>query len=253
MPAHFRGLEGANTLETESFRLANLSLDLATSEGAMAAIYGDAGTGKSYAVQSALDRQTDIPKFVFDLAGRPTPKQIAYEMLREITGIPYREPLYRLDARLIETISKRRSILVFEEAQRYNLDGFEYVRHVSDEVDRRNERGEGERSAFVFVGGHGCASTLLRYPMLESRISYWVEFTPLTDDDVLAQMRNFHPLYADTDAEDLLLINHKCTHGNLRDWADFTRIAKTLCQRRGTPLDTEVIWNVLALMQRPAA
>jgi hypothetical protein len=51
---HFLNLAGAATLETESYLLAQRAVADAVDTGAMAVLHGDAGLGKTFAVEDAL-------------------------------------------------------------------------------------------------------------------------------------------------------------------------------------------------------
>jgi hypothetical protein len=51
---HFLDLAGAATLETDSYLLAQRAVADAVDAGAMAVLHGDAGLGKTFAVEDAL-------------------------------------------------------------------------------------------------------------------------------------------------------------------------------------------------------
>ena len=54
MARHFLDLAGAATLETESYLLAQRAVADAVDANAMAVLHGDAGLGKTFAVEDAL-------------------------------------------------------------------------------------------------------------------------------------------------------------------------------------------------------
>ena len=56
MARHFLDLAGAATLETESYLLAQRAVADAVDANAMAVLHGDAGLGKTFAVEDALTR-----------------------------------------------------------------------------------------------------------------------------------------------------------------------------------------------------
>jgi len=59
MPQHFVNLPGAATLPTRQYQLAGQIIDDLIAESATGVVHGPAGTGKTYAVQAALERLRD--------------------------------------------------------------------------------------------------------------------------------------------------------------------------------------------------
>ena len=65
MARHFLELEGAETVDTEPFLLARRAIADLYDASAMGAMHGEAGTGKTFAVEDAL-RQTPQVRVVLD-------------------------------------------------------------------------------------------------------------------------------------------------------------------------------------------
>src|SRR5260370_39885758 len=59
MPQHVVTLPGAATLPTRQYQLAGQIIDDLITESAAGVVHGPAGTGKTYAVQAALERLRD--------------------------------------------------------------------------------------------------------------------------------------------------------------------------------------------------
>ena len=56
MPQHFVNLPGAATLPTRQYQLTGQIIDDLIAESATGVVHGPAGTGKTYAVEAALER-----------------------------------------------------------------------------------------------------------------------------------------------------------------------------------------------------
>lgn len=76
MARHFLDLAGAATLETESYLLAQRADADAVDANAMAVLHGDAGLGKTFAVEDALTAPR-LPLLWVSFPSRPTPRLIA--------------------------------------------------------------------------------------------------------------------------------------------------------------------------------
>ena len=59
MPQHFVNLPGAATLPTRQYQLTGQIIDDLIAESATGVVHGPAGTGKTYAVEAALERLRD--------------------------------------------------------------------------------------------------------------------------------------------------------------------------------------------------
>lgn len=92
MPRHFVDLDGANALPTGHFQMtARIVRDL-VAHAATGVVHGPAGTGKTFAVEAALEALDALPAVdrpqvcLLTFPSRPTMRMIADQLLRELTG-----------------------------------------------------------------------------------------------------------------------------------------------------------------------
>lgn len=252
MARHHLDLNDANLLSTRSYRLAVRACKDAINERSMVAVYGEAGCGKTFAIENALEQHNEIENHLLDLPMRPSPRGIAARLIKELTGTNASGPLYELDEQLVELLTATPRLLVFDEAQRLTLDGIEYLRHLHDAATRKRQQTGCHSFGLVFAGGHGCYQTLQRYPMLASRISTWVEFAPLKPEETASLLPAFHPVLTDADPDVIELIDDGYAHGVLRNWATFTKRAADFCAQLGVKtVDERISRNVFG--QKPQA
>jgi adenosylmethionine-8-amino-7-oxononanoate aminotransferase len=103
MPRHFANLTGAATLPTSGLRLTARIVDDLITNLATGVIHGVAGTGKTYAVEAALEalctgasggwaggagRRLPVTTFALAFPSRPTMRLVADELLKALTGTP---------------------------------------------------------------------------------------------------------------------------------------------------------------------
>jgi len=249
MPRQFVDLADAATLPTGHFQLtARIVRDLVEHD-ATGVIHGPAGTGKTYAVEAALEAMDDIPDHrrprvcLLTFPTSPTMRLIADQLLHALTGVaaPRSQNRFALTTRLIGLLEAPRRLIVIDEAQRLNGDCIELLRHLHDHP--------ATRFALLYVGGNGCWEVLSREPMLRSRIFRRLPFKPIPPDQVPDLMRGYHPIYAGADDATLREIDAAYGHGHLRDWAVFTHTAAALCADSGrTRVDDTVIANAYTLL-----
>jgi DNA transposition AAA+ family ATPase len=236
---HFLDLAGAATLETESYLLAQRAVADAVDANAMAVLHGDAGLGKTFAVEDALAAPR-LPLLWVSFPSRPTPRLIAATLLEAITGRPTRLDRFAIIRRLVERLTATPAIVVVDESQLLTSDCIELLRYLHDHRTTR--------FALVLVGGNGTWRVLSREPMLASRVYRRVRFQPLTRAEVLAAIPGYHALYARAEPELIRLIDDLFAHGNLRNWAAFTDSALRLARDVDRDeLDERLTRNVFAL------
>jgi AAA domain-containing protein len=237
---HFLDLEGAATLPTQHLLLTRRTVADICEVAAMGAVHGDAGLGKTFAVEEAVGAVVE-PVVWVSFPGRPTMRLVATTLVSSLIGAPAPErDRFCLTGMLVEELSTRRRLVVVDEAQRLNRECIEYFRHLHDHP--RTHFG------LLLVGGDGCWQVLSREPMLRSRIYRRVVFRPLTTGQVLEGIRAFHPIYAHCEDEVILFVDDYFGHGNLRNWASFTRSAAELCgEHSREAVDEEIARNVFAL------
>ncbi|MDN5750251.1 MAG: ATP-binding protein [Pseudonocardia sp.] len=272
MPRQFADLPGAATLATRQFQLTAQIIDDLVAALATGVVHGPAGTGKTYAVEAALERLRDpapagpvsadqvsadpapvvagmdgprrpvqVVTCTVAFPSRPTMRLVADELVRALTGSTAARSRNRfyLTAALVELLSGPPRLLVIDEAQRLTGDCIELLRHLHDHPETR--------FALLYVGGDGCWEVLSREPMLASRVFRRLPFKKLDRPAVPALMRSYHRIY-DGVADALLWeVEDAYGKGTLRNWAVFTQTALSLCDSSGRDrIDTEVIDNAYA-------
>jgi len=240
--AHYQNLAGAQAVATEALLDArDLIAEVADAE-AIGAIYGPAGTGKSFAMAETLGERPNSDWLRTDSRCRPTLRYVRLELGR-LLGLPGAGRLgpFEADWTLKRALSERFWLIVIDEAQWLNRECFEYLRHLHDDPDTH--------FALVFAGGDGCYEVLRREPMLDSRLYAHQRFGPLAPGEVLALVPRYHPIYAEADPKVLRLVDDVCAHGNFRAWARFTHHAARLCARAGRAgCDEEIARNAFRLL-----
>jgi DNA transposition AAA+ family ATPase len=242
MARHFLELEGAETVDTEPFLLARRAIVDLYAASAMGAIHGEAGTGKTFAVEDALRQTPELEACWITFPSRPSMRMVATSLLAALTRTTptIERNRFETTAVLLDVLSHERWVIVIDEAQRLNRECIEYLRYLHDHPITR--------FALVLVGGDGCWEVLAREPMLRSRIYRRVVFRPLSSRQVLDMVSRYHPLYDDVPADLVLFIDEYFGHGNFRNWAAFTRSAQQLAQQIGRErIDEAVARNVFAL------
>ncbi len=252
MPQHFVNLPGAATLPTRQYQLARADHRRPDRRVRHRRGTRPAGTGKTYAVQAALERLRDpaargpasssgeVSVCTLAFPSKPTMRLVADALLTALTGAapPRSRNRFQLIAALTDLLSGPRRLVVIDEAQRLNGDCIELLRHLHDHPHTR--------FALLYVGGDGCWEVLSREPMLASRVFRRLPFTRLDRPAVPALMRRYHPVYNGAD-EALLEIEDAYGKGMLRNWAVFTHAAVGVWRKAGTDrISAEVAGNVYA-------
>jgi DNA transposition AAA+ family ATPase len=239
VPRHHLNLTGAATIKTPHYALTARLVPNIIEHAAIGAVYGEAGNGKTFACESALEK-VKIPKVELASLRRPTMKYLALSVLEGITKVRHEGELMRLTEDLRVVLGERRRLIAIDEAQNLSTECFEYMRHLHD--DPRTD------FALLFIGGNRCWEVISRHPMLRSRIWHKVEFRPLSIAEVRTIMPRYHAVYADADMELLLEIDEELAHGNFRHWAACTKTAALICEKRKLEtIDREIVDAVLAL------
>ncbi|MER6018828.1 ATP-binding protein [Streptomyces anulatus] len=249
MPRHFVDLTGAAALPTGHFQMtARIVRDL-VAHAATGVVHGPAGTGKTFAVEAALEAldalsPVDRPQVcVLTFPSRPTMRMIADQLLRELTGADTSTSRNRFDltTKLVGLLATPMRLVVVDEAQRLNGDCIELLRHLHDHPKTR--------FALLYVGGDGCWEVLSKEPMLRSRVFRRLPFSPLAPAKVPALMRRYHPIYQGTDDELLHEVDASYGHGTMRDWAVFTHTAAALCAEQNlATVDQTTVHNAYSLL-----
>ncbi len=235
---HYLGLQGARTMATTALQLTRRAIGDLVDLQAMGVVYGPAGSGKTFAWQTAV-AEFDVPVCAVQFPSRPSMLRVAQVLLGRLSAKTPKGSRFTLSDELLDLLAERPRLVVIDEAQWLNRDCIEYVRHLHDDPTTK--------FALLLVGGNGCWDVLSREPMLRSRLFRRVPFAPLTPDGVLRVIPSYHPLYATVDPALLLLIDDVFAHGFFREWATFTHTAQRVCADRQTPLDEAIARAVFTL------
>lgn len=241
MASTFLGLTGAQIVGTQDFLQTQQVLADLVEKRAMGAIHGDAGLGKTFAVETAME-YLDIESCRVVIPTKASMRRVAIVLLRALTGTDHTGERYRLSDDLIFELSERPRLVVVDEAQNLNHDGVEFLRHIHDD--------ENTCFALALTGGNGCWEVLRRYPMLRSRIWRRVSFQSLSLATVLEVFPSFHPLYAEADVQVLSRIDDEIAHGNFRHWAAFTVDAIRVCADRDLTTVNDAVVDEIQLRMR---
>lgn len=240
MARHFLDLDGAKTMSTPGFALAERCFSDCQQTLAMGVVEGPSGVGKTFAVDYASAR-SELEVHWFTFAHRPAISHLVKAMLNQITAVNHHGERFKLTSDLLAVLADKPRLLVVDEAQLLNRDAFEYLRFLHD--DRRTQ------FALLFVGGHGCYRTLARYPMLLARIYRHARLDSLTEDEVVSLVPQYHPVHQQVAVELILRINDSYARGNFRRWAAFTGTIAALCQERKVDsYDEQLAQAALALL-----
>lgn len=240
MTEHYLKLRGAAVVATDQLLdTRDLVADLLEVKG-MGAVYGPAGTGKTFAVDQALGEHPQRLWMRTVFRSRPTTRYVRHELYVQIGlgVVPPASPV-ETDVLLKRALGERVRLVVIDESQWLNRECFEYLRYLHDDPSTA--------FALLLVGGAGCYEVLRREPMLDSRLYAHLRFAELTSQEVAAVIPVYHPIYKGVPLSLITLVDECCAHGNFRTWAKFTHHAQRFLESSGRPaLDEEVARNVFA-------
>lgn len=232
---------GTAPLNLAQLRLAHSNATEALRTGSMAGFFGAAGTGKTYAIETWLERTQPHHGLI---AASPSPgkKEIFEEIILALTGVIPTGTAVQLRRECEDLLWEQRPLLVIDEAQHLTHLWLRQLRSLYD-------HGQTRYSIFL-VGGQGCADRLKTDPMLWKRVSIRTYFRQLTGTELIAALQQYHPLLAETPPSILATIDQRASFdGNLRDWAHFVQFATPMAERqRATKLTEKVVRATFARM-----
>ncbi|MGW7529817.1 AAA family ATPase [Streptomyces sp. NPDC054783] len=218
MNYHFNGLPGARAILTRASEetYANLvtTLNANNGNGAIMCVHGGVGLGKTFAVNLHLDELA--PHTTLHIKLSSSRIRALLEALYKKLDLPGEAPTRstRCETMIKEALSETSRVLVVDEAQWLDTRAFEFIRELWDDDDTR--------LAVVLVGAENCYQKIKNRPALDSRILIWQRYKPLTPQEILAVIPQYHPLWTDVPSDDLLWIDDLICHGNFRQWAKLT-------------------------------
>lgn len=220
---HLRGLpEDMPALRTVGFRKTQAVAKQVTAHGEIAAIIGDAGLGKTFAVDYAV-RTSEMPFVRIQVAKAYSVKAVMYLLLEALTGYDSNESHYRLTNQLKADLTTDPHIVVIDEAQNLQKEALDQIRLLHDSTV----------FPLFLVGGKGCGKVLRGDRQLSDRVAGWVNFAPLDDKRLFETLDSYHPFFAETERELLWELNRDYAKGILRRWARLLRAALPLAAAHG--------------------
>jgi hypothetical protein len=231
---HYLGLD-ASLVATDALLRTKQNLLAVIGKRAMMCLYGDSGLGKTLSVNACLREIAPTHTVRVEFSSYPSLRDVRNVMFEalELTGRPPRRP-FEFNQLLLRELSQEFLVLVCDEAQWLSRECFELYRFLWDNKHTK--------FAIIFVGGDGCYRVLRNERMLASRIYIWQGFRHLTDDQVLATIPAFHPIWENADPADILYTNKNAAHGNFRAWALITtHIIAAMSELGRTTIDRELL------------
>ncbi|MFJ3206310.1 AAA family ATPase [Streptomyces sp. NPDC086989] len=244
---HFMRLPGAQVVSTRALLAARENIRAAIGAQAMICIYGQAGHGKSFAVNASLRELAPKLTRRIQFRARPSTRDLRHELFYAL-GLQGRPPAHAIEFdRMLRGALVEPLVLVCDEAQWLSKLCFEYLRYLWDDTD--------SALTIVFTGGNGCFEMLLSEPMLESRVYAWQEIGRMPLEEVLDVIPAFHPLWSEADPELIALCDQEAAHGNFRAWAKITHHLTVGMQEAGRAcVDEELLrWAYSKLSVRQTA
>ncbi|TJZ99591.1 ATP-binding protein [Actinacidiphila oryziradicis] len=213
-PYHYLRLSGANTMSTRASRETHDRLASTLKDRGMLCVHGGVGLGKTFAVGVHLEELAPTSTVRLKLSS-PNLDTIRTTLFRRLK-LPGEPPGKSSGLReaIQNALRETFHVLAVDEAQWMDTRAFEYIQELWDD--------EHSELAVVLVGAENCYHKIKRRPPLDSRITSWQQYKPLTSTEVLTLIPAYHPAWADVPAEDIRWINTDACHGNFREWAKIT-------------------------------
>lgn len=233
-PLPYTRVPGASLVPTRASLRTQSDLCIAVKGHKVMCVFGDYGLGKTVAVL------VNLHDLAVTIAVQPLGTGI--KAVRGALAIGLNIPPditsdTALDAAITAVLSQRPHTLLCDEAQRLDTRSMEYLRALWDRQDLQ--------LSIVLVGAHDFRRKMLARPAWKSRITLWTPFTPLTPEEVLDVIPQFHPVWAAAPAEDISAIDDAGCHGNFRAWANLTvNLNQTLEQTEITYSRKLALWNL---------
>jgi hypothetical protein len=240
-------LPGAQIVSTRALLTVRENIRAAIEAKAMICVYGQAGNGKSFAVNACLRELAPTLTRRIQFRARPSTRDLRHELFHAL-GLAGRPPSHAIEFdRMLRGALEEPRVLVCDEAQWLSKLCFEYLRYLWDDSD--------SDLTIVFTGGNGCFEMLQSEAMLESRVYAWQEIGGMPLDEVLTVIPAFHPVWADADPELIAVCDQEAAHGNFRAWAKITHHLTVGLKETGrTTVDEELLrWAYSKLRTRQAA
>ena len=232
--------EGAATVGTPAFALAQTVARRALEQREIAGFFGDPGTGKTHALRH-FQSTCSVETIYVTASPSPQLKEIFEEILLGAGYQPDDVSVRELRRDCQEVLAERPRALIIDECQNLSNLWHQQLRSLHDRPDAN--------FALLLVGGTNAQRTLKRDPQLWSRIEMTVTFEPLCGDVLLQVLAAYHPVLAATDAALLAEIDARDCRGNFRKWRHVLNLALPLLPASSDPerLTPKVVRAVFTL------
>lgn len=240
-PRHFSQLDGAKTIRTEPFLRTQLAITQCIELSTLGVVVGDAGFGKTFAVDAAL---TTSPRPVIRtlFSHQATPREVARQLVKATNGEPAGKTRFELTDECVD-VMREPHVAVIDEAQHLNRDCTFFLRYLLDHPETA--------VTLILIGGNGCWERIARDPMLASRVYRRVVFAPVSIQVLEKALPRYHPIYANVSRDLIENIAVKCEIMQMRTLAIFTHTACQICDERGvSEISPDIASRAVALMGR---
>ncbi|MBJ7353773.1 MAG: AAA family ATPase [Thermoleophilaceae bacterium] len=238
-PRHFNGLEDARTITTHQFLVTEMAVEDCIHRQAIGLFTGGAGTGKTFAVESAT-AELDLPVVRTLFGSKATPREVARQILCELGEPPARGSYYDLADEVVRCLVDPH-VVVIDEAQHLNQDCTFFIRHLIDREDTQ--------VTILLVGAEGLITKVRKDPTLDSRIYRRVGFAEMSEEELLGVLPNYHPIYRGVSRALLEDLIDRCEVVKHRVLAVFTLTAADLLAREEREsIDKNTLDKSLALI-----
>lgn len=232
--------DGAVTVPTPTFVLAQTVARRAVADAEIAGFFGEPGTGKTHALRE-FQANAGVETIYVTASPSPQAKEIFEEILLGAGYAPDDVSVRQLRRDCQEVLAERPRALIVDECQHLSYLWHQQLRSLHDHPSAK--------FALLLGGGSNVVRKLKGDPQLWSRIEMRVTFERLEGQVLLNTLAAYHPVLAKTDPTLLAEIDARDCRGNFRDWAHILQLALGLLPGSAHPdrLTDEVVRAVFAL------
>lgn len=213
---HLCGVEGATTLNTPGLREIRANIIQLVATGGIILIDGKPGVGKTFGAREIL-ASLEVKVHWADMPHAPKGKEAIARIYSAVTG---RRPKmgmteYELTEDTVDILVDHKAVLVIDEAQNMTVSALRAFRYIHDRPTVE---------LLLVLIGSGVMDTVRRVPELDSRVSRRTTVQELNKSNLLAMLRDLHPMFSVTGEETLVSLA-EYAKGNLRNWARILEVA----------------------------
>jgi hypothetical protein len=218
-----RSLDGARLVQTENFIVCDESIASAARDMEMAAVYGEAGLGKTYAAQRACVKHAQkLAMRYIRIALRQSTSgggmiALLLEQLYDVHLVkPSTSGVYF--AMLTDALNEP-TLVHIDEAQYLSAGAMHQLRHLDDLPH--------VPICIVLSGGNSFFKVLSSDPMLHNRVPNRVPFRRFREDEIPIVARAFHPMFEDAGNDAIHYLDDTYGKGVFRNWRHIARKFQT--------------------------